>query len=68
MQNISEYETAYQAAERLGVTPRTVQKWVSEGQIQGAVRHGKSWLIPKGAVRVCEQKTVLLMNRQSLVS
>lgn len=40
------FETAQQAAVRLGVTPRAVQKWASAGRIPGAVKHGKSWLIP----------------------
>ncbi|MBE6666079.1 MAG: helix-turn-helix domain-containing protein, partial [Ruminococcaceae bacterium] len=45
-----EYETAQQAAVRLGVTPRAIQKWAAAGKLPGAVKHGKSWLIPKNAV------------------
>jgi len=50
LQNTIEYETAQQAAVRLGVTPRAIQKWAAAGKLPGAVKHGKSWLIPKNAV------------------
>lgn len=47
--NNTEFETAQQAAVRLGVTPRAIQKWAATGKLLGAVKHGKSWLIPKNA-------------------
>lgn len=40
------YQTAQEAAERLGLSVRTIQKQASEGRISGAQRHGRSWLIP----------------------
>ncbi len=46
----TKYETAQQAAVRMGVTPRAIQKWAAAGRIAGAVKHGKSWLIPLDAV------------------
>ncbi len=46
----TKYETAQQAAVRMGVTPRAIQKWAATGRIAGAVKHGKSWLIPVDAV------------------
>ena len=48
--NKPEFETTAQAAVRLGVTKRAVQKWAAEGRIPGAVKHGNSWLIPQNAV------------------
>ncbi|MBQ2765297.1 MAG: helix-turn-helix domain-containing protein [Firmicutes bacterium] len=58
--NNTEYETTQQAAVRLGVTSRAIQKWAAAGKLPGAVKHGKSWLIPKNAtvseeVRVGDQ-------------
>lgn len=47
--NEKAFETAQQAAARLGVTPRAVQKWAAAVRLPGAVRHGRSWLIPKEA-------------------
>ncbi len=49
MQNIRKIETAREAAERLGVTPRAVQKWAAAGKLPGAVKHGRSWMIPGNA-------------------
>jgi len=44
-----EYESAKQAAQRLGVTVRAVQKWANEGRLKGAYRLGREWLIPLNA-------------------
>ena len=41
-----QFETASQAAERLGVTVRAVQKWAKEGKIEGAKKVGRDWMIP----------------------
>ena len=40
------YETVKEAAERLGVTARTVQKWAAAGKIPGAMKVGRDWQIP----------------------
>lgn len=44
------FETAAQAAERLGVTVRAVQKWAKEGKLEGAKKVGRDWMIPFGVV------------------
>lgn len=41
-----EFQTAQEAAVRLGVTVRAIQKQAAAGKIPGAQRHGRSWLIP----------------------
>lgn len=41
-----DYESAQQAAERLGVTVKVISKWASEGRIVGAERRGNAWRIP----------------------
>ena len=40
------YESSRQAADRLGVSIHTLQKWAREDRIPGAERHGRSWMIP----------------------
>ena len=40
------YESAQQAADRLGVTIHTIRRWARDGRIPGAVRQGQSWMIP----------------------
>ncbi len=44
------FETATQAAIRLGVTVRAVQKWANEGRLEGAKKVGRDWLIPMGSI------------------
>ena len=44
------FETANQAAARLGVTVRAVQKWAKEGKLEGAQKIGRDWMIPFGVV------------------
>ncbi len=45
------YESVRDAAKRLGVTPRAVQKWASTGMLPGCTKQGRDWLIPKDAVK-----------------
>ena len=40
------YETTQQTADRLGISIHTVRKWAKEDRIPGAVRNGRSWMIP----------------------
>jgi len=40
--------TPQQAAEKWGITDRRVQALCVNGQVEGAVRLGRGWLIPKG--------------------
>jgi hypothetical protein len=42
--------TAKEAAEKWGVTPRRVQGFCNEGRIKGAIRWGRTWMIPAHAV------------------
>lgn len=41
------YQTAKEAADRLGVTARAVQKWAKQGKISGACLHSNVWMIPE---------------------
>lgn len=41
-----EYISVKEAAEKLSVTQRAVQKWAKEGKIAGAQKFSGSWLIP----------------------
>ncbi len=42
-----EYESAREAAERLGCTVRAIQKWAKDGRLPGAYMTGQMWFIPK---------------------
>jgi excisionase family DNA binding protein len=43
--------TPQQAAEKWGITDRRVQALCLNGQIDGAVRLGRGWLIPKDTLK-----------------
>jgi hypothetical protein len=40
--------TAQEAAEKWGITDRRVQVLCANGQVEGALRLKRGWLIPKG--------------------
>jgi hypothetical protein len=44
-----DYFTVQQTAEKWSVTPRWVQALIKRGSIDGAVRFGHAWMIPKDA-------------------
>ena len=44
-----EYISVQQAAENWGVSVRRVQVYLKDGRVSGAVRLGRSWMIPSGA-------------------
>ncbi len=50
-----EFETAQEAAARLGITVRAIQKQAAAGKIPGAERHGRAWLIPRSYVPADKQ-------------
>lgn len=52
------YETAQEAAVRLDVTVRAIQKQAAAGKIPGAVRHGRAWMIPRSYVPMEKSATV----------
>ena len=44
-----DYITVRQASEKWGVTMRAIQFYLKDNKIEGAVRPGREWLIPKDA-------------------
>ena len=46
-----EYRRIDEVAAEWGVSARRIQLLCAEGKIDGAVRFGRAWMIPKGAVR-----------------
>ena len=45
------YLTIKQVAEMWNLTPRRIQILCSEGKIEGAVKFGRDWAIPKDAIK-----------------
>lgn len=46
-----DYMTAKETAQKWRITTRRVQVLCSQGKIQGAVRFGITWAIPKDAIK-----------------
>jgi excisionase family DNA binding protein len=44
-----DYITVQQAAEEWEVSDSWIQRYLRAGRIEGAVRFGHAWMIPKGA-------------------
>ncbi|MBD5155778.1 MAG: helix-turn-helix domain-containing protein [Oscillibacter sp.] len=44
-----EYLTAVELSEYWGITPRRIGVLCAEGRIAGAIKKGKTWLIPANA-------------------
>ena len=57
-----EYMTCLEAHELWGITPRRIQQMCKNGDIEGAVKKGKSWMIPRNAVSpsVSQNKTAIV--------
>jgi predicted site-specific integrase-resolvase len=52
-----EWMSPEQAAEIWGVNTRQVQSLCAQGKVDGVVRLGRSWLIPKNAAKPIDGRT-----------
>ena len=48
---MGDYYTLGEVAKRWDVSVRQVQRLCNEGRIEGAIRFGKMWAVPKNAVK-----------------
>ena len=46
-----EYLTTVEMSEKWNITSRRIGVLCSEGRIDGAIKKGKTWLIPSGSVK-----------------
>jgi len=53
----TELMTTNEAATQWGITTRRVQVLCESGKVTGAVRMGRTWIIPKGAPRPIDGRT-----------
>ena len=49
--------TAREAASLWGISPRRVQILCDKGKVQGAVRMGRTWIIPRGTPKPIDGRT-----------
>jgi hypothetical protein len=60
----TEIMTVRDAAEQWRITPRRVQVLCNNGQVQGAVRLGGTWIIPRGTPRPIDGRTKASKERK----
>jgi len=53
----AELMTTNEAAEMWGITTRRVQVLCDTGKVKGAVRMGRTWIIPKGTAKPIDGRT-----------
>ena len=51
-----DWMTPQQAAEKWSITDRRVQALCANGQIDGAIKLGRGWLIPKGTPKPADSR------------
>jgi LuxR family maltose regulon positive regulatory protein len=55
-----EYLTVKEACEKWGITSRMVNYYCSEGRVEGAVKKGNLWLVPKDSKKPASEKNLPL--------
>jgi len=53
-----------QVSDKWGITERQVQSLCKRGKIEGAVKWGRSWMIPKDAPRPVDGRTKGVMQNR----
>ena len=51
-----DYMTLKQASEKWGISPRMINYYCSAGRIEGAVKMGTVWLIPKATEKPADNR------------
>lgn len=58
----AELMTTMEAAELWGITARRVQVLCDKGKVKGAVRMGRTWIIPRGTPKPIDGRTRAAKN------
>ena len=53
-----DYISVREAAEKWGISERRVQKLCKENRIEGIVRFGHTWMIPREAEKPADQRRI----------
>ena len=57
-----DYISVRDAAEKWGISERRIQKLCEENRVGGVVRFGRSWAIPKNAVKPSDKRIRIKEN------
>ncbi len=61
-----EFESAREAAQRMGVTARAIQKWAKDGRLLGAYFDNRIWRIPKHITQPLKTSEVKQQSEQMI--
>ncbi len=64
----SDYKTIRQVADEWGVTVRRVQMLCNDGKIPGAIKYGKSWILPVDVVRPFDKRSLKGRRKDNALS
>jgi len=62
----NELMTTAEASELWGITMRRVQVLCDKGKVAGAIRMGRTWIIPKGTPKPVDGRTKAAKNAQEV--
>ena len=62
----TELMTTMEAAEQWGITMRRVQVLCENGKVKGAVRMGRTWIIPRGTPKPIDGRTKAAKNARNM--
>ncbi|MBP3567689.1 MAG: AAA family ATPase [Lachnospiraceae bacterium] len=59
-----QYITCTRAAELLGMTPRRIQQMCKSGEISGAIKRGRTWMVPADVCLAEDRKGIATTKKQ----
>lgn len=59
-----EYLTTVELSKKWNITSRRIGVLCAEGRVDGAIKKGKTWLIPAGAVKPIDMRKVQNIGQQ----
>lgn len=51
-----EYLTTVETSEKWGISPRRIGVLCAEGRVNGAIKKGKTWLIPSDTIKPADAR------------
>ena len=63
-----EYMTTREAEEKWNISERRIRQLLQEGRIEGAVKVGSTWNIPKDAIKPTDKRIVRPDNNEFIIN
>ena len=62
-----DYISVKSASEKWGISERRIQKLCEENRIEGILRFGRAWMIPKDAEKPADGRTLRKMRKEETI-